>query len=186
MLGRRVRRHAAHRTRGHPLRSARHHRKPERSRLQAHGRLRPDARRQVLAHGPRDLVQLVVVLFPGGGAGLGGHVTDALAQAGGAVDGFPDDVRVPGVPRGFLDRVHEQRVQGGMPALLGPPGHGAACVQRKFPDRGIGVRLHPPVEIGDLLARLHWHSVRAAERVACGLAGGCGFRGLLHAVTRRN
>ena len=34
--------------------------------------------------------------------------------------------------------------QGGMPALPGPLGHGAACVQRKFPDGGIGVRLHPP------------------------------------------
>ena len=34
--------------------------------------------------------------------------------------------------------------------------------------------------------RGHWHSVRAAERVACGFAGGCGFRGPLHAVTRRN
>ena len=40
---------------------------------------------------------------------------------------------------------------------------------------------HFPYEEGP-----HWHSVRAAERVACGLAGGCGFRGLLHAVTRRN
>jgi len=56
---------------------------------------RADARRQVLAYGPRDLVQLVVVLLPGGGFGLGGHIADTLAQAGGAVDRFPDDVRVP-------------------------------------------------------------------------------------------
>jgi hypothetical protein len=84
--------------------------------------------------------------------GLVGHVADALAQAGSAVDGFPDDVRVPGVPGGLLDRVHEQGVQGWMPALFRPPGHGSARVQRKLGDRGIGMLPYPPVEVRDLLA----------------------------------
>ena len=56
ILGRRAQRHATHRARGHRLRPARQNRKPGRSRLQAHSRLRPDTWRQVLARGPRDLV----------------------------------------------------------------------------------------------------------------------------------
>jgi len=79
--------------------------------------LMPGARS--LAHGPRDLVQLVIVLFPGGGAAFGGPVADTLAQAHGAVDRFPEDVRMPDVPGRSRGRVHQQRVQGGMATLLG-------------------------------------------------------------------
>src|ERR1700735_274074 len=81
------------------------------------------------AGGAGDAFQLVVVLFPGGGTGFRRHASDALAQPGGTVDEFPDDVRMPGVPRGLLDRVHEQGVQRRVPAVFWPPRHGPARIQ---------------------------------------------------------
>src|SRR5271165_146290 len=106
------------------------------------------------AGGAGDAFQLVVVLFPGGGTGFWRHAADALTQPGSTVDGFPDDVRLPGAPREVLDRVCEQGVQRRVPAVFWPPRHGSTRIKWQLLDRGVGVRPHPPVEVRYLLARL--------------------------------
>jgi len=81
------------------------------------------------------------------------QVVVALLQAGGAVDQFPDDVCVPGVPIGLGDHVDQDPVQSHCAVFFRPPWHVADRVQRQRVDRGVRVCPHPVVEPDDLLAR---------------------------------
>ena len=123
------------------------------------------------AGGAGDAFQLVVVLFPGGGTGFWRHAADALAQPGSTVDGFPDDVRLPGVPREVLDRVYEQGVQRRVPAVL----HATAqlCVVVLVPVQVVLAGERPVKH----LAEVHVIDCRAvldqAEQVSAAAAGRC-------------
>src|ERR1700729_556697 len=68
----------------------------------------PALARGLIPGRPGDVLQLGVVPFPPGGVGFWGRVAGPLAHADRAIDGFPDDVRLPGVPGRLLDHVHEQ------------------------------------------------------------------------------
>lgn len=87
-----------------------------------------------------------------------------------SVDEFPHDVRVTGMPVGLRDHVHEgpvQRQRG--PRLPRSSGHPADRVERKGPDRLVGVGPDPAVRLDDPLARLL--GGRPHVRVGLGVAG---------------